>query len=97
MLRQADEHLSKRRAARQNYHGDEIREHGQAEAERLISDGLGEHGLTEQSLAGLKRSDVRKAAIARTVRERTAVPLQWLAKRLHMGTPMNVSRLTRRA
>jgi hypothetical protein len=97
LLGQADEHLMKRRAGKQNYHGEEIRDHGQAEAERLIAAGLSERGLQEEMLAGLRRSDPRKAVIARTVRERTAVPLAWLAKRLHMGTPMNVSRLTRRA
>ena len=95
MRRQADEQLATRRAGKQNYHGEEIREHGLAEAERLIVAGLRERGLEKGELSGLRRSDARKAEIARVVRAQTAVPLNWLARRLHMGTPMTVSRLSR--
>ncbi len=95
LLEQAKSVLTRHRSAGQNYHGEELKAHGEAEAERLIAVGLREHGLKEKDLPALKRSDSRKAQIARAVRQTTMVRLPWLAQRLHMGTPMNVSRLTR--
>ena len=65
-----------------------------AEAGRLIEAGLAEQQLRRKDLCMLPKSDARKAAVARRVRERTTVSLSWLGQQLQMGTPMNVSRLT---
>jgi hypothetical protein len=56
--------------------------------------GLAELGLKQEDLPHLKHSDARRAAIARAVCPHTMAPLSWLARELHMSTPMNVSRLT---
>jgi REP element-mobilizing transposase RayT len=96
LLELAAGELSKKRAKRRNYHGPEVREHGEAEAERLVREGLAKHRLCEDELSALPKGERRKALIAARVRGRTAVPLEWIARRLHMGTPANVSQACRR-
>lgn len=94
LLGKADAVLGARRRSGQNYHGPEVREHGQAEALRMIGEELRKVDLKRGELKNLAKSDARKVAIARRVRARTAVPLPWLAEQLWMGSAMNVSRLT---
>jgi hypothetical protein len=68
------------------------RSHGEDEAARLLTRGLSALGLSAEELAGLPKSDVRKTALARLIRERTIVPNQWIAHALHLG---HVSRASR--
>ncbi len=67
-----------------------------AEAEGVVRSGLAALGLTEQALAELKGSDPRKVAIAAVLHTRTTVPQAWLAERLRMRSPANVSQQVRR-
>ena len=94
LLEKMGELISRKRATKQNYHGAEIRDHGEAEARKIIAQRLREVGLSSGELGSLPKSDVRKAAIAQEVRRRTSVSLQFLARELAMGTTMNVSRLS---
>jgi putative transposase len=96
LLEKADGALGERRRGRKNYHGPEVRDHGEAEARRLIAAGLRRANLTNEELRTLPKSDPRKARIARAVRRQTTVPLRWLAEQLVMGNAVNVSRLTAR-
>lgn len=80
--------------ARQNYHGAEVHEHGEAEARKIIAERLFEAGLRELDLGALPKSDLRKIQIAKEIRVRTCVPLSFVARELGMGTAMNVSKLT---
>jgi putative transposase len=67
--------------------------HDEAEARRLIGVGLSVFGLSPESLAELPKGDVRKLALARMIRARTAVPNAWLAHALGLG---HASRLNHR-
>ena len=96
LLEKADALLQRRRKARKNYHGQAVREHGQAEARRLIDAGLAQAGLTRKELAVLAKGDARKAEIAARVRAVTMVRLQWLADELRMGSAPNVLHACRR-
>ena len=90
--------IRSRREGRQNYHGDEVRGHGEKEARRMKMEWMEEwreHGLDSESLRKLPKSDQRKVEIAGRIRERTGVGLRMLADGLAMGTAINVSRLTR--
>ena len=49
-------------------------------------------GMNEIDLMQLKRSDSRKLAIARLIRNRTSVPNQWIVRELSLGHVSNVSR-----
>lgn len=61
------------------------RDHGLHEARRLLAAGLMCLELRREDLAGLKKGDGRKAAIAAMIRAHTAVPNAWIAQELHLG------------
>jgi hypothetical protein len=67
------------------------RDHAQAEAERIVQEGLQRFGLSESDLQSLPGSDPRKVAIASTIHKDTTTLLGWTAKRLQMKSAANVS------
>jgi hypothetical protein len=67
------------------------RDHAQAEAERIVQEGLQRFGLSESDLTSLPGSDPRKVAIAGTIHRNTTTFLGWTAKRLQMKSAANVS------
>jgi putative transposase len=80
-----------------NYQSTQMgRDHAQAEAERIVRDGLQRFGLSESDLQSLPGSDPRKVAIAGAVHRNTTTLLGWTAKRLQMKSAANVSQQLRR-
>jgi putative transposase len=73
------------------------RDHGFNEARRLLELGLRCLGLEEDGLAGLKKGDDRKAAIAALIRKYTAVPTAWIARELQLGHASRLSHCIRKA
>ena len=69
----------------------ESRAHGEREARRLLDQGLAAAGLKAQDLANIRGSDTRKVAIARVIRQRTTVRMNWIAEHLCMRSAGNVS------
>jgi hypothetical protein len=96
LLAQAGELLGKRSQSRKNYHGGEIKAHGESEAQALLASGLITAGITAAELPQLPKSDQRKVVIASEIRKRTAMPLAWIAQHLYMGSPSHVSHACRR-
>lgn len=78
-----------------NRTGEAVREHGEAEAERIFRRGSKILGLPARAdaIAKLPKSDERKVLLATLLRERTNVGNSWIASRLSMGHPGSVSRL----
>jgi putative transposase len=75
-----------------NYQSTQMgRDHAQAEAERIVKEGLQRFALSESDLKSLPGSDPRKVAIAKTIHESTTTLLSWTAKRLQMKSAANVS------
>jgi putative transposase len=75
-----------------NYQSSQMgRDHAQAEAERIVQEGLQRFGLSESDLTSLPGSDPRKVAIAGTIHRNTTTFLGWTAKRLQMKSAANVS------
>ncbi|CAN5767064.1 hypothetical protein BH20VER1_BH20VER1_07010 [soil metagenome] len=72
------------------------RAHDECEAQRLLQEGLAAAGLEESALAALPGSDVRKAALADLLLERTVARQSWIAERLSMRSAANVSQQVRR-
>jgi putative transposase len=72
-----------------------LREHGEAEAERIVRRVVKILGLpsTADAMAKLPKSDDRKVAVATLLRDRTSVGNSWIAKRLSMGHSGSVSRM----
>ena len=75
--REARENIARQAGERKKHHGSEIREHGDAEAMRLIEAGLKRERLSREELAALAKGDPRKARLQPKCRGETAVPLRW--------------------
>jgi len=81
-----------------SHQGAATREHGEAEAEKLVMLGLEHVGLVdppEGRMVRTRKGDPRKVAIAIVVKSRTIVSNEWLAQRLEMGHSRAMSRLIR--
>ncbi len=90
MLEKSPEKLSKGRS--QGYGGRQTRDHGVAEAERLITLAGKVFGVAKKEWAQMRKGDWRKGVLAGMIRERSLVDNGWLAERLHMGARNAVSR-----
>jgi len=86
----------KRKRNRRYRAAPESRAHGEQEALRLLGEGLRAAGLEPCRLSNLKGSDLRKVAIARSIRQRTTVSMGWIAEKLSMRSAANVSQQIRR-
>jgi putative transposase len=87
------EAVMKLASPRKNYGGSaELKDHHLHTAARLLQAGMMACKLTKEDLAALACGDERKALIALMIKERTTVPLDWIAKELLMGTRSTVSR-----
>jgi hypothetical protein len=73
------------------------RDHGQAEAEKIVQQGLERFRLSERDLKSSPGSDPRKVAIAGFIRQSTTTPQGWTAERLQMKSAANVSQQLSRA
>jgi hypothetical protein len=60
------------------------RDHGQAEAEKIVQQGLERFGLAETDLESLPGNDPRKVPIAGFIHQSTTTPQGWTAERLQM-------------
>ena len=73
------------------------RAHGEAQAQRLLAEGLAREGLTSQELTKLPGSDRRKVRVAQALWKTTTVDQHWIAEHLGMKSAANVSQILRRA
>lgn len=71
--------------------GESIRQHNEAQAERLIAKGLEWLGLKEENLAGLAKNSPEKYALAWPLRRHTGVQVAWIKQRLKMGKATSFS------
>jgi hypothetical protein len=63
----------------------------QAKALRVVQEELKKRGWTKAELKRRRKGDEAKVALARRLREETAVSLRWIAENLYMGTWTHVS------
>ena len=73
----------------------EIRETGEARAERLVRAGLRALSWGEKELSERRKGDREKVKLARRLRAETTMTLRWIAGRLRMGSWTYVSNLLR--
>ena len=88
--------LSAKERRGRNYHGEEMVAHNEATAQRLLEEGLAQLGWNQARLEDEPKGHHAKVALATAIRLQTTVPLAWLVRRLHMGTPSHVSLQTRK-
>jgi hypothetical protein len=75
----------------QHYEGAALmREAAEQKAETIFIRELRTAGLTEEELDERPRSDPLKGKIATAMRTETTVPLNWIARRLDLGSDSNV-------
>jgi REP element-mobilizing transposase RayT len=77
---------------RDTLRGAQRRDHGVAEAERLIQAGLKALHLSEQEIVESKAVRIEKQALVWLLKSYTTVRVIWIAERLRMGHPVNASR-----
>jgi REP element-mobilizing transposase RayT len=94
MLRLVKGRIAKGRAG--SYMGPAKREHGQAEAKRLLEWGLGALGLEAGRLAHKPKAMAEKQVLAWWLRQRTTASRHWLSEQLAMGEESSVSKATGR-
>lgn len=68
------------------HYGSELRESGEAKAERLTREALTAKAVTMEPLAAWRKGHPFKLEVALRLREQTTVTVEWIAQRLHMGT-----------
>lgn len=69
-----------------NHFGDIRRESREAKAKRIVQEELRSIGWSTEDLERTRKGDAEKVRIAHRVRETTTVSLEWIGKRLRMGT-----------
>jgi hypothetical protein len=94
MLELINEPLS--RGRRGSYSGEAKREHGEAEADRLVRLGLPLVGLGESDLAVLPKRGIEKQVLAWWLCQHTTVGRRWVSERLNMGDESRVTQALRR-
>ena len=82
--------------SRDTLRGAQRRDHGKAEAERLIQAGLNALSLQEQEILDSKAVRIEKQALVWLMKTYTTVRVVWIAERLQMGHPVNASRAIHR-
>jgi hypothetical protein len=70
----------------EHHSGELHRESAEAKAERIVAEELGRLGWKEAELAGRRKSDPGKLAIAARLRQQTTLPLKDIAARVHLGS-----------
>jgi hypothetical protein len=78
-----------------SYLGVAKRDHGEGEAERLLSLGMKALGVTAEELAAGPRKMPAKLALAEWLRQHTTIGRGWVAERLGMGHESAVSKASR--
>ena len=77
--------------ARESYLGDELREHDEGQALRMLKRGLGVLGIRESDLEAKAKGAVEKQVLAWWLRKKTVVSRRWISEKLGMG---DLSRVT---
>ena len=77
--------------AENGFSGQQIRDHGEADARKLIDEALKTIGLEKAELLKLRKLDPKKAMVVRLIRKHTRVKLDWIASELRMGVRSSVT------
>ncbi|MDA0349962.1 MAG: transposase [Verrucomicrobia bacterium] len=82
----------KKMEAAKDWGGRELRELNELTHETLVSKWIRKHRKTEQQVSQDKKSATWKIELAKELRSKTSASNPWIARRLNMGDPSNVSR-----
>ncbi|MCK9588458.1 MAG: transposase [Terrimicrobiaceae bacterium] len=77
---------------RKSYQGAELKPHDEGEAQRILDRALECLEIDRESIRVMRKSDVRKQALAWLVKSNTVVGDEWICRALGMGDRSNISR-----
>jgi putative transposase len=75
------------------HYGEELRECMEAKAERILRESLSARNLKEEQLANLRKGHPTKLSMAQKLRAETTMTVEWIAKRLGMGSRGHLTQL----
>jgi Transposase IS200 like len=75
------------------HYGEAVQEAAEAKAERIVKAELAKRKWDEQVLAGRRKGDPVKVAMAQRLRRETTVPLAWIADWLQRGAKTHLAHL----
>jgi putative transposase len=75
------------------HYGEELRESAAAQAERMVEEELKRRKWDAAVLATRRKGDPEKVAMAERLREETTMTLEWIARRLQMGSKTHLAHL----
>jgi REP element-mobilizing transposase RayT len=75
------------------HYGAELQESAEAKANRILGQALQHLGWAEVELSQRRKGDLEKVRLAEQLRRETTMTLEWIARRLHMGTKTYLSHL----
>jgi hypothetical protein len=81
---------------RKSFHGESLKAHDEGEAQRLLERALECLGLDLTAVGAMRKSDVRKQALAWLIKSHTVVGDEWVCQTLGMGDRSNISRAVSR-
>lgn len=87
---------ARRRRNRDDRSSGMMKDHGVRDAERIIGEACRHYGMEEAELIRPRRGDRKRASVASRIWRETNVTQGWLAERLGLRTPANVSQTIRR-
>lgn len=75
------------------HYGEELRESAEAKAERIVLEELKRRKWDGKALGERRKGEPGRIAIARRLREETTMAMEWIARRLCMGTKTHLAHL----
>lgn len=88
LMEKIDEGLAGKRS--DSFSGGAVRDHNEAEAEKIVEWGLGRLGVERNDLEILRKGAPEKTALVWLLKKRTVVKNEWISRRLQCGHPANV-------
>ena len=82
--------------ARESYLGDELRDHDEGQALKMLKRGLGVLGIEECDLEAKAKGAVEKQVLAWWLRKKTVVSRRWISENLGMGDLSRVTNAVRK-
>jgi hypothetical protein len=82
--------------ARESYLGDELRDHDEGQALRMLKRGLGVLGIKGSDLQAKAKGAVEKQVLAWWLRKKTVVSRRWISENLGMGDLSRVTNAVRK-
>ena len=82
--------------ARESYLGDELRDHDEGQALKMLNRGLKVLGIKESDLQGKAKGALEKQVLAWWLRKKTVVGRRWISEKLGMGDLSRVTNAVRK-